>query len=81
MTPTPTQSILQLLEETLPPYFPRNKVHELTFGLINPRTLANKESKNGGLGGRFFVNRKVWYKKDEFIKYVESILKDAAPSS
>ncbi len=77
MAPTATQSILQLLEETLPPCFPRKKVHDLTFGLVNPRTLANKDSEKTGPTGRFFVKREVWYQKSAFIAYLKTILKDA----
>lgn len=76
MTTTPTQNIIQLLEETLPPCFPRKRVHELTFGLVNPRTLANKDSERAGPAGRFFVKREVWYQKAAFLAYLKSILKD-----
>nr|WP_296984292.1 hypothetical protein [uncultured Desulfovibrio sp.] len=74
---TPTQDILKLLKETLPPCFPRKKVRELTFGIINPRTLANRDSKKTGPTGRFFVKREVWYKKEGFLDYLKSMLKDA----
>lgn len=77
MYPTPTQNILKLLEESLPPCFPRKRVHELTFGLVNPRTLANKDSEKTGPAGRFFVKREVWYQKAGFIEYVKGMLKDA----
>ena len=50
---TPTQNILKLLEESLPPCFPRKRVHELTFGLVNPRTLANRDSEKTGPAGLF----------------------------
>ena len=78
---TSTQNILQLLEETLPPCFPRKKVRELTFGLVNPRTLANKDSEKVGPAGRFFVKREVWYPKAGFLAYVETLLKDAEPAA
>ncbi|GAB1254958.1 hypothetical protein [Desulfovibrio falkowii] len=80
MPPTPTQNILKLLEESLPPCFPRKLVHELTFGLVNPRTLANKDSEKTGPAGRFFVKREVWYQKDGFLEYVKTILKDSQAS-
>ncbi len=74
--PSPTQDILKLLEETLPPCFPRKKVHELTFGMVNPRTLANRDSSNTGPKGRFFVKREAWYQKPQFLEYVKTILGD-----
>ena len=74
---TPTQDTLKLLEEILPPCFPRKRVHELTFGLVNPRTLANKDSEKTGPAGRFFLKREVWYQKDGFLEYVKTILKDS----
>lgn len=80
MTPTPTQSILQLLEETLPPCFPRKKVHELTFGLVNPRTLANKDSEGNGPLCRFLVKREVWYQKREFLEYLRTVITDVQPT-
>ncbi|MDY0204684.1 MAG: hypothetical protein RBR49_11255 [Desulfovibrio desulfuricans] len=80
MPPTPTQNILKLLEESLPPCFPRKRVHELTFGLVNPRTLANRDSEKTGPAGRFFVKREVWYQKDGFLEYVKTILKDSQAS-
>lgn len=80
--PSPAQNILRLLEETLPPCFPRKRVRELTFGIINPRTLANRDSKKIGPAGRFFVKREVWYQKEDFLEYLRNVLKDAevAPS-
>lgn len=77
---TPTQNILSLLEESLPPCFPRKQVRELTFGIVNPRTLANKDSEKTGPSGRFFVKREVWYQKAGFLEYVKAMLKDALMS-
>ena len=74
--PSPTQDILKLLEETLPPCFPRKKVHELTFGMVNPRTLADRDSSYTGPKGRFFVKREAWYHKPQFLEYVKTILGD-----
>lgn len=74
--PSPTQDILKLLEETLPPCFPRKKVHELTFGMVNPRTLANRDCNNTGPKERFFVKRETWYQKPKFLEYVKTILAD-----
>lgn len=74
--PSPTQVILKLLEETLPPCFPRKKVHELTFGMVNPRTLANRDSNNTDPKGRFFVKREIWYQQPKFLEYVKTILAD-----
>ena len=74
--PSPTQDILKLLEETLPPCFPRKKVHELTFGMVNPRTLANRDCNNTGPKERFFVKRETWYQKPQFLEYVKTILGD-----
>ena len=74
--PSPTQDILKLLEETLPPCFPRKKVHDLTFGMVNPRTLANRDCNNTGPKERFFVKRETWYQKPQFLEYVKTILAD-----
>lgn len=72
------QSIIGLLEETLPPCFPRKKVGALTFGMVNPRTLANKDSEKKGVSGAYRVNREVWYLKEEFIAYVKTLLGDCS---
>ena len=77
---SPAQTILRLLEEPLPPCFPRKRVRELTFGIVNPRTLANRDSKKIGPAGRFFVKREVWYQKEGFLEYLRNMLKDTEMS-
>ncbi len=72
----PTQHIVDLLETTLPPCFPRKKVSELTFGMINARTLANKDSEKNGPKGAYRIKREVWYLKEGFIEYVKTLLGD-----
>lgn len=62
------------------PCFPRKQVRELTFGIVNPRTLANRDSEKTGPSGRFFVKREVWYQKAGFLEYVKAMLKDALMS-
>jgi len=78
MDTQPTQSIIDLLEETLPPCFPRKRVGTLTFGMINPRSLANKDSEKKGVSGAYRINREVWYLKKEFIAYVKTLLENCS---
>lgn len=71
MTQTTVPNVLNLLEESLPPFFPRKKVHVLTFGIVNPRTLANRDSKGTGPTGRFKVSRETWYSAPEFLEWLK----------
>ncbi len=50
----------------------REKVEILTGGIINPRTLANLDSKGEGPPGRVRVGRKIAYPVNQFIEWLES---------
>lgn len=63
----------QLLAKNWPaPIVARSEIAKFTGGLINPRTVANLDSKGTG-PPRFRVGRKVAYPVDTFIEWLESI--------
>jgi len=54
------------------PYVAREEVKKFTGGIINPRTLANLDSKGEGPSGRVRVGRKIAYPVDKFIEWLEA---------
>ena len=52
----------------------REKVAEFSGGMLNPRTLANRDSKGQGPEGKILLGkRKVAYSVDALIKYLDEI--------
>lgn len=39
------ETVITILTDELPPIFPRKMVGKLTYNLISPKTLANKDSE------------------------------------
>jgi hypothetical protein len=52
------------------PVVARNKVQELTGGLVTPNYLANLDSQGLGPAGRFKCGGKVGYPVDSFIEWL-----------
>lgn len=67
-------SPLEPLRASLPPVFPRVKVRELTGGAIAAQTCANADSEGKGPAGSFILGRRVCYKRDEFVEWLEQRL-------
>lgn len=53
------------------PFIARDRVKEFTGGIINPRTLANLDSKGEEPKGRVRVGRKIAYPVDKFVEWLE----------
>lgn len=56
----------------------REKVGDFTGGVINPKTLANIDSRGEGPKGRITIGRKVVYPVSQLISWLESRAKLAA---
>lgn len=50
----------------------RDAVKEFTGGIINPKTLANLDSKGLGPEGRVRIGRKIAYRVKPFIRWLEA---------
>ena len=74
-TGTSLTDVLELLEKLLPPVFCRSQVKSLTLGMVNPRTLANRDSLGTGPAGRFTIGRQVWYRKEPFLVYFSDLIR------
>lgn len=60
--------------DSLPLVFARKDLGKLSKGLINPRTMANRDSLGLGPKGRFLMGRIVCYQRDMFKEwYLNSI--------
>lgn len=56
------------LEKELRPFESRQGVHASTG--FSPRYLANLDMTNSGIGGRIRIGRKIFYPREEVIKWV-----------
>lgn len=65
---TSVKEFRNYLEESLPSLFPREKVAELTGGIISYRTMANIDFRKVG-PPTIKVGRKVCYPKADFIEW------------
>jgi len=63
------EEVIRLLKESLPKLIPRSKVHELTYGLVSPKTLANADYKGCG-PRRIRINGKIYYPKEALIEWL-----------
>lgn len=69
-TPPSSKEVLELLEATLPPFFPRSDTEKVTYGLFSGETLANLNYK--GRGPKFYyLGKKCVIGKDEFLKWLK----------
>lgn len=67
-----SSSPLASLRSSLPPIVPRTRVGELTGGAIAPQTLANLDSQGRGPAGAFLLGRKLCYRREEFVAWLEA---------
>ncbi len=58
------------LLKRLPPLVPRNKVGELTGGLVSPKSLANKDSLGLGPRKRVKFGGKVCYPREALVEWI-----------
>ena len=65
-----SDEIIALMEQELPSYFPRNKIGDLTHGLIKAVTLANLETIKAG-PPIHYMGRKACYVRSEFIEWLK----------
>lgn len=66
-----TVSFSTMADRWSSPYVARDQVKKFTGGIINPRTLANLDSKGEGPRDRVRVGRKIAYPVDKFIQWLE----------
>jgi hypothetical protein len=50
----------------------RTEIEKFTGGLVNVKTLSNRDSQGTGPSGRIRCGRKVVYPVNEFIKWLEN---------
>ncbi len=53
------------------PIVVRSKVPEFSGGLLNPRTLANHDSKGTGPRGKIRCGRLIAYRVEELVRWIE----------
>ena len=73
--PTPAGNIDKLLE-TLPPIIARNKIAELTGGLIAKGTMQNFDSEGKGPPRIVLNNRRSGYIREDFVEWLKSKMSD-----
>jgi len=64
------QSLRESLLQSFPPLVPRNKVDELTGGLISKKTLANRDSLGLGPRQRVKFRGKVCYPREALVDWI-----------
>jgi len=73
-TPSDTDIILEKLRERLdqdyPLGTPRTCIMRATGGILNPKTLASRDSEGNGISGVFYVGRKAVYPNASIIEYL-----------
>ena len=65
------EQIFESLARTAPEIITRQKLHELTGGLISEKTLANMDSTGDGILPRLRIGGKIAYPKDAAISWLE----------
>jgi phage terminase Nu1 subunit (DNA packaging protein) len=65
-------SFQKMADKWRSPYVSRDKVAELTGGILHPRTMANLDCKGQGPPGRIRIGRKVAYDVDALCKWLAS---------
>jgi hypothetical protein len=61
---------LQEITSGFPPVIQRKDIGRLTFGLLNPKTQANKDSKGTGISNPFTFRGRVCYLREAVIDYL-----------
>jgi hypothetical protein len=65
------EQVFDNLSRTAPEILTRNKIHELTGGLISAKTLANLDSEGDGIYPRLRIGGKVCYPRDAVILFLK----------
>ncbi len=65
------EQIFENLSRTAPEILTRQKIYELTGGLISPKTLANMDSEGTGIRPRMKIGGKVAYPKGPTIEFLK----------
>lgn len=66
------EKIFDNLSRTAPEILTRQKITELTGGLISSKTLANLDSENDGIQPRLRIGKKVCYPKEAVILFLKN---------
>ena len=70
------ENIFDNLSKTAPEILTRQKIQELTGGLISAKTLANLDSEGKGITPRFRIGGKAAYSKDATIRFLKNRCKE-----
>ncbi len=62
--------IQRIKEKCKSPFIARDRLAEVTGGVINPRTMRNRDCQGTGIRGRFKIGRKVAYPVEEVINWL-----------
>ena len=65
------------LSRLFPLGIPRKKIGEATGGILNPRTMSNKDSAGGGIKGRFKVGRTIVYPVADVVDFLRLQIREA----
>jgi len=66
------QIIFQELKKSWPsPIVARHEVAKFSGGLLNPRTMANRDSLGTGVPGKITVGRRVAYLVDDLVEWMQ----------
>lgn len=72
---TEIQKFIEALEQSLPAVFARYQLTELTGGLINSRTIANRMSRGDGPPG-IRIGKNVGFSRGSFIAWLRDNIKN-----
>jgi len=76
----PKDQLIDELREELPPIWERPRTTQLTGGVVNSRTLANRMSQSEGPSGTFKMGRKVIIAREPFLEWFSQLIKPNVPS-
>jgi hypothetical protein len=66
------EQIFDNLSRTAPEILTRQKINELTGGLISAKTLANLDSENDGIRPRLRIGGKVAYPREAVVAFLKN---------
>lgn len=79
MSENPSAIFISALRDMLPRIFARHTLTDITGGLINSRTIANKQSKGEGPPAVKFKGR-VGFERESFLHWLEQSIEEFAVS-
>ncbi len=71
----------QELSRQWPPYMNRKQVADASGGVVAAQTLANKDSKGIGIGGKRVIGKRVCYPKHEVLTWLETFTGEVRASA